>query len=88
MRRRVIKGMSGGGRIPGTLLQRLVGIPLRLWEDYRALVVGFVALLVITTVLIGLGHAMHMRPDERHIEQQDIPEILRPLVPGGRCSGD
>ena len=50
----------------------------------RGLVVGFVALLVITTVLIGLGHPMYMRPDELHIQRQDIPEILRPLVARGR----
>ena len=50
----------------------------------RGLVVGFVALLVVTSVLIGLGHSMYMRPDELHIELQDIPEILGPLVAGGR----
>jgi hypothetical protein len=32
----VAKGMSGGGTIPGALLQLLVGLPLILWQDYRA----------------------------------------------------
>ncbi len=32
----VAKGMSGGGTIPGSLLQILVGLPLMLWQDYRA----------------------------------------------------
>jgi hypothetical protein len=32
----VAKGMSGGGMIPGSLLQLLIGLPLLLWQDYRA----------------------------------------------------
>lgn len=39
------KGMSGGGFIPGSLLQLLVGIPFSFWHDYRSPV-----------VLIGLFH--------------------------------
>lgn len=30
------KVMSGGGMIPGSLLQLLSGLPLMLWQDYRA----------------------------------------------------
>lgn len=30
------KSMSGGGVIPGSLLQLIVGAPLRLWLDYRS----------------------------------------------------
>ncbi len=30
------KIMSGGGVIPGSLLQFLVGLPLALWFDYRS----------------------------------------------------
>ncbi len=32
----VAKGMSGGGMIPGSLLQLLIGLPLLVWQDYRA----------------------------------------------------
>lgn len=39
------KGMSGGGSIPGSLLQLLIGVPFSLWRDYRAPV-----------FLIGLFH--------------------------------
>ena len=47
----------------------------------RALGVAFVALLVVTSILIGLGHPMYLRPDELHVQQQNIPEYLRPLIP-------
>ena len=39
------KGMSGGGFIPGSLLQLLVGVPFSFWHDYRSPV-----------VLIGVFH--------------------------------
>lgn len=32
----VAKSMSGGGAIPGSLLQILIGAPLAIWSDYRA----------------------------------------------------
>src|ERR1035437_9069821 len=32
----VAKGMSGGGMIPGSLLEILIGGPLMIWQDYRA----------------------------------------------------
>jgi hypothetical protein len=41
------KGMSGGGFIPGSLLQLLIGVPFSLWHDYRSPV-----------VLIGLFHLL------------------------------
>lgn len=41
------KGMSGGGFIPGSLLQLLIGVPFALWHDYRSPV-----------VLIGVFHLL------------------------------
>jgi hypothetical protein len=41
------KGMSGGGFIPGSLLQLLIGVPFALWHDYRS-----------PTVLIGVFHLL------------------------------
>jgi hypothetical protein len=41
------KGMSGGGFIPGSLLQLLIGVPFSVWRDYRSPV-----------VLIGLFHLL------------------------------
>jgi hypothetical protein len=41
------KGMSGGGFIPGSLLQLLIGVPFSLWHDYRSPV-----------VLIGVFHLL------------------------------
>src|SRR5687768_8845563 len=40
------KTMSGDGRIPGSLLQLVVGLPLQWWPDYRA-----------PMLLVGLFHA-------------------------------
>ncbi|MCH7824286.1 MAG: hypothetical protein IH849_05740 [Acidobacteria bacterium] len=64
-------------------------IPMAVWLSgafdrggyARALGVAFVALLVVTTILIGAGHPMYLRPDEPHVQQQDIPELLRHLIP-------
>jgi len=39
------KGMSGGGFIPGSLLQLLIGLPFSIWLDYRS-----------PLVLVGLFH--------------------------------
>lgn len=47
----------------------------------RALGIAFVALLIVTSVLVGLGHPTYLRPDEIHVQQQNIPELLRPLIP-------
>ena len=41
----VSKTTSGGGLLPGPVLQSLVGVPLKLWYDYRA-----------ASALIGLFH--------------------------------
>ncbi len=43
--RPMAKQMSGGGLIPGSLLQLLIGLPLKVWPDYRAPI-----------VLIGIFH--------------------------------
>ncbi len=32
----IAKAMSGGGAIPGSLLQILIGLPLMIWRDYHA----------------------------------------------------
>lgn len=47
----------------------------------RALGIAFVALLIVTSTLVGLGHPTYLRPDELRVQQQDIPDILRPLIP-------
>ena len=46
----VAKGMSGGGTIPGSLLQLLIGLPLMLWQDYRAPLV----LIGVLNILAGI----------------------------------
>ncbi len=50
------KAMSGGGTIPGSLLQILIGLPLYVWQDYRAplILVGlfnFLAGLILYRVI-------------------------------------
>ncbi|MFI5264492.1 MAG: hypothetical protein ACHQM6_08260 [Candidatus Kapaibacterium sp.] len=46
----VAKSMSGGGMIPGSLLQVLIGLPLSIWHDYRAPLIP----IAIFTMLGGL----------------------------------
>jgi hypothetical protein len=47
----------------------------------RALGTAFVIVLAITSLLVGLGHPVYLRPAEQEAGQQDIPELLRPLIP-------
>ena len=50
----------------------------------RILGVAFIVLLVVTALLLGMGHPMYLRPDEAHVQQQNIPELLRDLIPPPR----
>lgn len=45
------KGMSGGGFIPGSLLQLLIGVPFSLWHDYRSPVVLIGAFHLLAAVV-------------------------------------
>lgn len=47
----------------------------------QALAVAFVVVLAITSLLVGLGHPTYLRPAEPQVRQQNIPELLRPLIP-------
>lgn len=47
----------------------------------RWLGAAFVAVLAVTSLLVGLGHPSYLRPAEPQVQQQDIPELLRPLIP-------
>ncbi len=66
-------------------------IPTALWVAQaldargraRVLAVAFVALLAVTSVLVGLGHPTYLRPDAAQVMRQNIPELLRPLIPPG-----
>lgn len=53
----VSKTMSGGGAIPGGFLQLLVGLPLKVWYDYRAPAI----LLVLFHLAAGLLAALTIR---------------------------
>ena len=59
----VAKGMSGGGSIPGGFLQLLVGVPLKIWPDYRApaLAVVLSQLLAVALLAVTIGRAMGLR---------------------------
>ena len=50
----VAKGMSGGGHIPGCMLQLLIGIPLKIFPYYKAPNI-IIALFHIAAVLILIG---------------------------------
>lgn len=56
------KRMSGGGRIPGTLLQVVVATPLRLWADFRApaLAMGLTQVVAVA-ILLTVGVAAYGR---------------------------
>lgn len=53
------KGMSGGGFIPGSLLQLLIGLPFSIWLDYRSplVLVGFFHLAAGILSLLVLRQA-------------------------------
>jgi hypothetical protein len=53
------KGMSGGGFIPGSLLQLLIGLPFSIWLDYRSplVLVGFFHLAAGILSLVVLRQA-------------------------------
>ncbi len=57
------KTTSGGGRIPGALLPLLVGLPLRMWADYRApaLLIGLFHVAAAAVLSICLGRALGAR---------------------------
>jgi hypothetical protein len=57
------KGMSGGGNIPGALLQLLIGISLRLWPDFRspALLIGITHLVAVAVLGVTLAKSLGMR---------------------------
>ena len=57
------KYMSGGGKIPGALLQLLVGMSLWIWPDYRApgLLVGVSHLVAVSVLGVILAKALGMR---------------------------
>jgi hypothetical protein len=48
----VAKSMSGGGSIPGSLLQILIGVPLIFWSDYHAPLVTIGLFDLLAAVLI------------------------------------
>lgn len=50
----VSKAMSGGGSIPGGFLQLLVGLPLKVWYDYRAPAIVLVAFHLFAGLLAAL----------------------------------
>ncbi len=54
------KAMTGGGRIPGSLLQLLVGVPLEIWPDYRApvLLIGIFHLIAVAVLAFTLRRAL------------------------------
>lgn len=54
---------SGGGTVPGCLLQLLVGVPLQMWRDYRApgLAVVLAHLLAVAVLIGTLGRALGLR---------------------------
>ncbi|MGD2153126.1 MAG: hypothetical protein PVG79_07630 [Gemmatimonadales bacterium] len=54
------KAMTGGGRIPGSFLQLLVGIPLEIWPDYRApaLFIGISHLVAVVVLALTLVRAL------------------------------
>ena len=49
------KGTSGGGRVPGILMQLCVGAPLRLWGDPRAPGLPLVAANALALVVVTVG---------------------------------
>ena len=53
------KMMSGGGRIPGTLLQRMIAAPLRAWADFRApsVAMGLSQLVAVAMLMLVVGAA-------------------------------
>jgi len=53
------KGMSGGGFIPGSLLQLLIGVPFSVWRDYRSPVVliGFFHLVAAAVSTLAVLRA-------------------------------
>ncbi len=55
--------MSGGGRLPGALLQLLIGVPLRLWFDFRspALLIGVTHLAAVAVLGATLAKALGPR---------------------------
>ncbi len=56
------KGMSGGGRIPGTLLQWAIATPLRLWQDFRAPAMAMgISQLAAMLVLLAVGVSAYGR---------------------------
>src|SRR4051812_10874710 len=55
------KSMSGGGIIPGSLLQILIGVPLMFWQDYRAPLI-LIALCNILACIIFLRTAQSALP--------------------------
>lgn len=50
------KRMSAGGRIPGAFLQILVGLPIKIWRDFRspALFIGISHLFAVTILIVVL----------------------------------
>jgi hypothetical protein len=55
--------ISGGGLYPGYLASLLSGIPLLIWEDYRA--GGLLVLLLRAAAYLGLDRALRGHLDER-----------------------
>ena len=57
------KTMSGGGRIPGSLLSLLIGLPLRAWPDYRApaLIIGLFHVAAVAVLSTCIGRALGAR---------------------------
>jgi hypothetical protein len=55
--------MSGGGKLPGALLQLLIGVPLRLWFDFRspALLIGISHLAAVAVLGATLAKALGPR---------------------------
>ena len=60
------KGMSGGGFIPGSLLQLLIGVPFSVWRDYRSPVVliGLFHLLAAVVSTLAVRRAAFLDADE------------------------
>ena len=55
--------ISGGGLYPGYLSGLLTGLPMLLWEDYRA--ANFLVLLLRAAAYLGLDRALRTTLDER-----------------------
>ena len=57
------KTTSGGGRIPGSLLPLLIGLPLQWWPDYRspALIIGLFHIAAVIILSTCIGRALGAR---------------------------